>query len=109
RGRRSLRALLVGVGIRFPPWLLASLLTATPVAGSIVHAAALLVTWVAVTAGFGAVIRSRAGRRVLTTPSVVPLPIEDEVSWQTPTPVGGVAAARRPTPARPARSGGGPE
>lgn len=103
RRRRALRALLLGIAVLFAPWILASLLTATPVAGGVVHTVALLVTWAAVTAGFGAVIRSRAGRRKLADRSVESLPAEDEISWQTPTPVGGVAAARRPTPAKSSR------
>ena len=52
---------------------------------------------VAVTAGFGAVLISRAGTR-RTVPPQAPVAPLDDMSWQTPTPVSGVAAARRPTP-----------
>lgn len=104
RRQRLLRAVLVGVVMLFIPWLLAAALTAVPVAAGIVHGMAMLLTWVALTAGFGAVIRSRAGRRRTDENREPVAEAEDEVSWQTPTPVGGVVAARRPTPASSSRS-----
>jgi hypothetical protein len=64
---------------------------------------ALVVTWVAATVGFGAAIASRAGTRTeAPTPAAAAQPVrapEDPLPWATPTPVGGVVAARRPTPA----------
>jgi hypothetical protein len=103
RRRQLLRALLVGILILFVPWLLAASLMSLPVAASVVHGIALLMTWVAITAGFGAVIRSRAGRRSVAEVAGQPEPLDD-TSWQTPTPVGGVVAARRPTPTTSTRS-----
>jgi hypothetical protein len=98
RARRaaSLRGLLIGLVVLLVPWFFAAVTAPWPVAEALVRAAALAVTWVAVTAGFGAVLLSRGGvrrpsapeaERALATPG-----------WQTPTPVSGVAAARRPTP-----------
>lgn len=100
RRRRALRALLVGIAVLFVPWLLAAALTSVPAVGGLLHLVAMLFTWVAVTAGFGAAIRSRAGRRRVDGTTVEPADEEpeDDLSWQTPTPVGGVVAARRPTP-----------
>ena len=93
----SLRALMLGVFTLFALWVLAAALAWSPLASAVARLVALAVTWVAVTVGFGAVILSRLGSRraVASTAPVVPL---DEISWQTPTPVSGVAAARRPTP-----------
>ena len=93
----SLRALMIGVFTLFALWLVAAALAWSPLAAAVVRLIAFAMTWVAVTVGFGAVILSRiAPRRAAITPSpIAPL---DEISWQTPTPVSGVAAARRPTP-----------
>jgi len=93
----SLRALMVGVFTLFVLWVIAAALAWSPLSAAIVRLTAFAATWVAVTVGFGAVMLSRFGsRRAVGGPSaVVPL---DEISWQTPTPVSGVAAARRPTP-----------
>ena len=93
----SLRALMIGVFTIFALWLLAAALAWSPIAAAVVRLVALAATWVAVTVGFGAVILARiAPRRAPATP--LPEPALDEISWQTPTPVSGVAAARRPTP-----------
>jgi hypothetical protein len=97
RARRAatLRALLVGIVVLLSPWALAALLGAWPLAESLVRGVAFATTWVAVTAGLGAALISRAGitraqshqaKRAMASPS-----------WQTPTPVSGVVAARRPT------------
>jgi hypothetical protein len=93
----SLRALMIGVFTIFALWLIAAAVAWSPLAAAIVRLVALATTWVAVTVGFGAVILSRiSSRRAAAAQSpVVPL---DEMTWQTPTPVSGVAAARRPTP-----------
>jgi hypothetical protein len=67
-------------------------------AGLLVRSAAVALTWVAVTAGFGAALRSRAGTRVgrplATATAGAGSPV---AAWQTPTPIAGVVAARRPT------------
>lgn len=89
---RALTALAIGVAIFFVLWMVAALLTWSPLAATVVRAAALAMTWVAVTLGFGAALLSRAGsnRRVATGARPVEL-----ASWQTPTPLTGVVAARR--------------
>jgi hypothetical protein len=93
----SLRALMIGVLSLMFLWMVAAAMIWSPLAAAILRLIAAAVTWVAITAGFGAVILSRvSARRVDVRPEpVVPL---DDLSWQTPTPVSGVAAARRPTP-----------
>lgn len=96
--QNSLRALTMGVLIYFAIWLVAAGFSWSSTAGPILRVVAAIITWVAVTAGAGAVILSRGGTR---REAVVPekLEIEDSRSWETPTPVSGVVAARRPTPA----------
>jgi len=56
------------------------------------------VSWVAVTVGLGAALLSRAGTRHLAGRAGVGTtrPAPDDLAWQTPTPVTGVTAARRP-------------
>lgn len=102
RARRAatLRALVVGSVVLVAPWLVAALLAAWPLAESLARAAAFATTWVACTAGLGAALISRAGiRQVRTTRAQKAM---ESPSWQTPTPVSGVVAARRPvaTPSR---------
>ncbi|HEX5581924.1 MAG TPA: hypothetical protein VFX39_10125 [Gemmatimonadaceae bacterium] len=93
------RALVVGILFFVALWVLAALLTPMPLANAVMRAVAFALSWVAMTAGFGAAILSRAGTRRAAsgTAEAAPLP-EEELSWQTPTPIGGVAAARRPAP-----------
>ena len=96
--RTSLQALVIGLVVYIGLWLAAAAFTWSPLAGSILRAAALAVTWVAVTLGLGALIASRMSIRAQkgAAPGAV-----DPMVWQTPTPVTGVAAARRPvSPAR---------
>ena len=89
---RTLGALFAGLALFFALWVAASLLVWAPLAGAVIRAAALAVTWAAMTLGLGAAILSRAGthRRVASTARAVEL-----AAWQTPTPVAGVVAARR--------------
>jgi hypothetical protein len=61
------------------------------------RAVALAGSWVALTFGAGAAILARAGTR-REGAARRPRPIDD-LSWQTPTPVTGVVAARRPVAA----------
>lgn len=93
----SLRALMIGVFTLLALWIVAAGFAWSPLAAAILRLVAAAVTWVAVTAGFGAVILSRVGARRVET-RAEPEVVLDELSWQTPTPVSGVAAARRPTP-----------
>lgn len=90
--------LMIGLVAYFALWAVAALAGQLGIVGSLLRAMVVVITWVAVTIGLGAVILSRAGTRS-PSPLVAPEPEEDEYSWQTPTPVSGVAAARRPTPA----------
>ncbi|HEY4218857.1 MAG TPA: polymer-forming cytoskeletal protein [Gemmatimonadaceae bacterium] len=87
-----LRALIFGLVVYLGLWLAAALLTWTPIAGAILRALAIAITWVVATVGLGATLRSRAGTK---RGSVKGRPSGDDLSWQTPTPVSGVAAATR--------------
>ena len=101
-----LQPLLIGLVAFLALWVLG---TAFPWAGGIgiaLRMLATLITWMAVTTGLGAVVLTRAGARTVVPPSqIAPAPVA-ELEWQTPTPVTGVAAARRPTPA-PRQGAGG--
>ena len=99
RGAR-LRAVVTGILIYMGLWVIAAAAGWIPVAGALLHAVASVVTLVALASGFGSVIAARydarkAARAETRTPDASSLP---GMAWQTPTPVGGVAAARRPTP-----------
>jgi hypothetical protein len=94
----SLRALVIGLAIYLGLWLAAAAFSWSPLAGSLLRAAALAVTWVAVTLGFGALIASRVALRRVQT-GAAHAGAADPMVWQTPTPVTGVAAARRPVSA----------
>jgi hypothetical protein len=90
----EMRSMLAGLCLFFGLWFLAALLGWVPVVGSILHALAVVVTWAAATVGLGAAVISRGGsrRRVSDAPTTPALP---EAGWQTPTPISGIAAARR--------------
>lgn len=95
----ALRTLTAGVILLMVPWVLVAALEGVGTVALLVRVLALAITWVAATTGLGAAILSRAGtggRRRATEPAPSQLQ-----GWQTPTPVAGVAAARRPIPARP--------
>jgi hypothetical protein len=96
--RVSLRALVVGLAIYLGLWLAAAAFSWSPLAGSLLRAAALAVTWVAVTLGLGALIASRVALRRIQA-GTAHAGAADPMVWQTPTPVTGVAAARRPVSA----------
>lgn len=96
-----LRALVGGIAVFLGLWLVAALLVPVPVAATVVRAVAFALTWVAVTAGFGAAVLSRGGTRRAADVRPEPEPEPDDLSWQTPTPIGGVVAARRPTTTSP--------
>lgn len=100
----AVAALAVGISVYLALWLASAALTTVPAIAVVLRTVALAVTWVAATAGFGATLISRAGTRSEAAraaagssggargpqPSAVP-------GWQTPTPVHGVVAARRPS------------
>jgi len=95
-GRRlHLRALLIGIGLYVGLWFLAAAFVWNPMAGAVLRAVALAGSWVALTLGLGATLITRAGTRregALRRPAMS----QGDISWQTPTPVSGVVAARRP-------------
>lgn len=90
--------LITGLSLFLVLWLLGSASAYTGIIGSVLRLLAVLSTWIAATVGLGAVIITRGGSRAKVSTPVPPPPAE-EYAWQTPTPVSGVAAARRPTPA----------
>jgi hypothetical protein len=95
----SLRALVVGLVLYLGLWLAAAAFTWSPLVGSILRAAALAVTWVAVTLGLGAIVASRVAAWRPQSIGAGSGGATDPMMWQTPTPVTGVAAARRPVSA----------
>jgi hypothetical protein len=94
----NLRSLFVGLVIYLGLWLLAAAFSWNPIAGSVLHAVALAGSWVALTFGLGATVLSRAGTMREGDRARQARPVDD-LSWQTPTPVTGVVAARRPVAA----------
>lgn len=91
--------LLLGLSLYFAFWVLGALFTWAGIVGALLRLAAAAVTWAAVTVGFGATLLSRGGTRSLTpVPAPLAPPPEEDYSWETPTPVTGVAAAPRRTP-----------
>jgi hypothetical protein len=92
-----MRAMVAGLVLYAILWVLAAAFRSSPIAGAVLRGVSLVVTWVALTIGLGATLASRAGteRRRATSRTGA----EDLLSWQTPTPVTGVAAARRPVTA----------
>jgi hypothetical protein len=90
---RALSALAIGIAIFFVLWMVGALLAWAPLAATVVRAAALAMTWAAMTLGLGAAILSRAGTHRKVAAGTPPVEL---ASWQTPTPLTGVVAARRP-------------
>jgi hypothetical protein len=100
---RSPTALLfVGLLPFYLVWLVPVVLPPVPLLGAVVRLFATAITWVAATVGLGAALLTRGGTRdAAIPPPEIPTPDEDQYAWQTPTPVSGVTAARRPTPVPP--------
>ncbi|MHB8839943.1 MAG: hypothetical protein ACYC7F_13450, partial [Gemmatimonadaceae bacterium] len=92
---RAVQSLLIGATLLMLPWLANALLVNGTWSAMLVRIVAIAVTWVAASAGLGAALLARGGvQRVhLRTAHVEVSP----ASWQTPTPIGGIVAARRPT------------
>jgi hypothetical protein len=90
----NLRAMFIGLIGFFALWALAAAFTWQPVVGSVLRMIALVVTWVAATAGLGATLLSRAGTQ-RPGGRKARGPAADEYAWQTPTPVSGVSAGSR--------------
>jgi hypothetical protein len=106
----ALQALVVGVVFYMGLWLVAALLTSAPAAAAVARVIAFALTWAAATVGLGATILTRAGTRPAHGNARAPIvaqeppasPFAPELApppahWETPTPVSGVVAARRPT------------
>jgi hypothetical protein len=91
----TLRAIVVGLLVLLSPWLVAAFLAPWPTAEALGRGVAFAISWVACTAGLGAALISRAGIRQASTPQAQRAMASP--SWQTPTPVAGVVAARRPS------------
>ena len=93
----SFRYMLVGLGAIASVWLAWVFFGWVPLAGSLVFAAAVLVSWLLATVGLGACVLSRAGVRPSFAGRYVPPEmLTDEYLWATPR--SGVPAVQRPTP-----------
>ncbi len=95
----SYRYLVTGLGATLALWAAWAVFGWVPVAGDIIRGAAILVTWLLGTAGFGAALLSRAGlRESFAGRMIPPEALTDEYLWATPQ--FGVPAIRRPGPTR---------
>ncbi len=95
----SYRYLLVGLAGACAVWATWVAVGWVPVAGDLVRAAAILCTWLLGTAGFGAMLLSRAGLRENFAGRIIPAEaLTDEYLWATPQ--FGVPAVKRPVPRR---------
>ena len=91
----SYRYVLLGMTTPAVLWLAWAVFGWVPVAGDLIRGAALLVTWLLATAGFGAALLSRAGiRHNFAGRLIPPEALTDEYLWATPQ--FGVPAAQRP-------------
>jgi hypothetical protein len=91
----SYRYVLVGLAGIMTLWLSWVVFGWVPVAGTLVFATALLVTWLLATVGFGASLLSRAGFREHFAGRLLPAEaLTDEYLWATPQ--FGVTAVKRP-------------
>ncbi|HYW30595.1 MAG TPA: hypothetical protein VE869_03735 [Gemmatimonas sp.] len=91
----ALRSLAVGILALSVAWFAAALMADVRIAGAMSRLVAVALSWAAATAGLGAVVKSRGGMLVMQFESTAE---RSAPSWQTPTPVHGVVAARRPVP-----------
>jgi hypothetical protein len=91
----SYRYLALGLGALLVFWAAWALFGWVPVAGTLVGAAAVLVTWFLGTVGFGAALLSRAGvKEQFAGRLIPPEALTDEYLWATPQ--FGVPAVKRP-------------
>lgn len=92
----ALGGLITGLVILLVPWLAAAAMTWSTMPALVLRGIAVTITAVAVTAGLGAVFRAHKPERAA---AYVPpaTHTREELAWQTPTPVGGVVAAKRPS------------
>jgi hypothetical protein len=100
----SYRYLVVGLSAPLVLWLAWAVFGWVPVAGDLVRGAAILVTWLLGTVGFGAALLSRAGiRENFAGRLIPPEALTDEYLWATPQ--FGVPAVKRPGSTRTPTSG----
>ena len=98
----SYRYLLVGFGAIATFWLAWVIFGWVPIAGQLIQGAAILITWLLGTAGFGAALLSRAGAREQFSGRLLPPEaMTDEYLWATPQ--FGVSAVDRLTEKPPAQ------
>lgn len=91
----SYRYVTVGLGAVAALWLAWVVFGWVPLAGTLVFATAILVTWMLATVGFGAALLSRAGLREHFAGRLIPAEsLTDEYLWATPQ--FGVTAVKRP-------------
>jgi hypothetical protein len=102
----TLQPMLVGLAIFLVIWVAGAGFPWAGGFGAALRMIAVILTWTALTTGLGAVIMTRAGSRPAPVPAQLPPAPTAEHEWQTPTPVTGVTAARRPTPAPRRRESG---
>ena len=101
--KAALRGVVIGVTIYMGLWVLASAFAWAPTVQMVLRIVAVAITWVAATVGLGAAVISRGGTRRPGGTFTPAAAVNDMPAWQTPTPVSGVVAARRPTPSSSAR------
>lgn len=95
----SYRYVTVGLAAVAALWLAWLAFGWVPVAGTLVFATAILVTWMLATVGFGAALLSRAGLKEHFAGRLIPTEsLTDEFLWATPQ--FGVTAVKRPGPGR---------
>jgi len=112
----KLRALVTGISLYTGLWVLAAATEQVPGVGIVVRVIASAVTTMVIIVGCGAVLVAqqerggtvligavRMGRRRATS-APAPAAASQDALWQTPTPVGGVSAARRVPPPPPTQS-----
>ena len=92
----ALSGLLTGLAILLAPWLAAAAMTWSSMPALVLRGVAVTITLVAVTAGLGAVFRAHKPERAEAAYIPPATHTREDLAWQTPTPVGGVVAAKRP-------------
>ncbi|MGH7732814.1 MAG: hypothetical protein ACREOE_03695 [Gemmatimonadales bacterium] len=98
-GMNSYSYLVIGLGFLLVLWACDILFGWVPIAGSLVAALAILVSWLVATAGFGAALLSRAGLKDAFSGRIIPPEaLTDEYLWATPQ--FGVPAIQRPASTR---------
>jgi hypothetical protein len=96
RRTKAFKSMLLGLVVLLAPWFVASALAWSPKGELVMHTLAVAITWVAGTAGLGAALMSRGGKK---RPMRADPNAATSTGWATPTPVAGVAGvagARRP-------------